>query len=186
MRGTPSAQGAVIYPAWSPDGQTIAAIGFEPVNGVHTRQAVFVNVADGSQRSIPLHDAGSADGIDWLDARQLIVTQKGLRDLVSQMWVLAYPEGTWSRVTNDLSNYGSFSVSSPSAIQWSPDGRAYSAGSNVWVQPLDVSAASQLTRFPEDERRIEDFEWSPDGKRLAFSRSRTTWDIVLFRGLKTD
>ena len=393
MRGTPSGQGAVIYPAWSPDGRTIAAIGFEPVNGVHTRQAVFVDVADGSQRSIPLHDSGSADGIDWLDAGHLIVTQKGQSDLVSQMWVLSYPAGTWSRVTNDLSNYGSFSVSkdrqsvavarwdyqvsiamlegasneatdlvapdpfigldlgwqgdrllyarlspadgspvlwslasgasnpeqvigdasspgatangrlivfaraenarlgiwradadgrnaaeivkaasgrvtltpdghviyvtnegglqaawvvpiaggtprqlakmfayypvvspdgkqvafvsvneqkqaviavcalpdcssprtlpvhrSPSAIQWSPDGRgvAYSAGSNVWVQPLDGSAASQLTRFTEDERRIEDFEWSPDGKRLAFSRSRTTWDIVLFRGLKVE
>jgi hypothetical protein len=32
-------------------------------------------------------------------------------------------------------------------------------------------------------RRIEDFEWSPDGKRLALSRSRTMWDIVLFRGV---
>ena len=64
--------------------------------------------------------------------------------------------------------------------------RVVAIGSNVWVQPLDASAASQLTRFPEDERRIEDVEWSPDGKRLAFSRSRTTWDIVLFRGLKAD
>ena len=38
-----------------------------------------------------------------------------------------------------------------------------------------------MTHFPEDEYRIEDFEWSPDGKRLAFSRSLNTWDIVLFR-----
>lgn len=40
--------------------------------------------------------------------------------------------------------------------------------------------------FPEDDYRIEDFEWSRDGKQLAFSRSRTTWDIVLFRGLTLD
>jgi Tol biopolymer transport system component len=74
---------------------------------------------------------------------------------------------------------------SPSAIQWTPDGRgvAYSIGSNVWVQPRDGSAAYQLTKFAEDEWRIEDFEWSRDGKRLAFSRSKTTWDIVLFRGV---
>lgn len=39
----------------------------------------------------------------------------------------------------------------------------------------------QLMHFPEDEYRIEDFEWSPDGKRLAFSRSLNIWDIVLFR-----
>ena len=55
--------------------------------------------------------------------------------------------------------------------------------SNIWVQTLDGGAPSQLTHFPEDDRRIEDFEWSPDGKWLAFSRSKTTWDIVLFRGL---
>jgi serine/threonine protein kinase/Tol biopolymer transport system component len=391
MRGTPSGQGAVIYPAWSPDGRTIAVIGFEPVGGVHTRQAVFVNVADGSERSIPLRDAGSADGIDWLDAGHVLVSLKGQSDLVSQLWVMAYPEGTWSRLTNDLSSYASFSVSadresvavarwdyqvsistietganepttvvppdpfvgvdigwqgerllyarlspadsspvlwslgrgastpqelignasspgattdgqtivfaraenarlgiwradaegrnavqigtaasgrvtltpdgnviyvtnegglqspwimplaggkaaqfakvfayypvvspdgkqlafvsvneqkqavisicalsdcssprtlpvarSPLSLQWAPDGRgvAYSAGSNIWVLPLDGAAPSQVTHLPEDEHRIEDFEWSPDGKRLAFSRSRTTWDIVLLRGLK--
>jgi Tol biopolymer transport system component len=54
------------------------------------------------------------------------------------------------------------------------------------VQALDGGAPSQLTHFPEDGRPIEDFEWSADGKRLAFSRSRTNWDIVLFRGLASD
>jgi Tol biopolymer transport system component len=48
---------------------------------------------------------------------------------------------------------------------------------------LDGSAPYQLTRFREDDHLIEDFEWSADGKRLAVSRSRTSWDIVLFRGL---
>jgi Tol biopolymer transport system component len=74
----------------------------------------------------------------------------------------------------------------PTALQWTPDGQglAYATLSNIWVQRLDAGPPSQLTRFPEDDRRIEDFEWSPDGKRLAFSRSRTTWDIVLFRGAK--
>ena len=54
----------------------------------------------------------------------------------------------------------------------------------------DISVSSienvQLTHFPDDDRRIQDFEWSADGKRLAFSRSRTTWGIVLFRGLELE
>ena len=53
----------------------------------------------------------------------------------------------------------------------------------------DISVSSiengQLTHFPDDDRRIQDFEWSADGKRLAFSRSKTTWGIGLFRGLET-
>ena len=68
FRSTPSGQGASNAPAWSPDGRTVAIVGFEEVNGVLTRQAVFVDAASGNQRSIPLRDAGSADGIEWLDA----------------------------------------------------------------------------------------------------------------------
>jgi hypothetical protein len=75
----------------------------------------------------------------------------------------------------------------PEALRWLPDGRsvAYAIRSNVWVQRLDGAAPYNLTRFPEDDHVIEDFEWTAEG-RLTFSRSRTAWDIVLFRGVKTD
>jgi TolB protein len=79
-------------------------------------------------------------------------------------------------------------ASRPEALRWMPDGRsvAYSIRSNIWVQRLDGAAPYNLTRFPEDDYVIEDFRWTPDGKRLALSRSRTAWDIVLFRGVKTE
>jgi serine/threonine protein kinase/Tol biopolymer transport system component len=391
MLATPSGQGASIHPAWSPDGKTLALIGFEPVGEALIRQAVFVDVATGAQRSIPLRDNASADGIEWLDESHLLVSQMGDHDAVAQLWVLSSADGEWSRLTNDLSNYASFSVSadrqsiaaerwdhrvgisvmegtsgtpsdvvpadpfvgvdltwagdrllyarlspadnrpavwalrqgqsnpeelianassphatadgrtivfskaesagrriaradgdgrnavevgtaagdrtsltvdgkqliyvssdsgtqsvwlrpldggkptqladvfgyhpapspdgkliafvsvddqrravisicalpdcasrrsfpavrSPAAVEWTPDGRgvAYAVLANIWVQPADGSAPSQLTHLPEDGRRIEDFEWSADGRRLAFSRSKRTWDIVLFRGV---
>ena len=388
-RGTPSAQGASIHPAWSPDGRTIALLGFEPIEGVVTRQAIFVDVEMGSERTIPLRDESTGDGIEWLDSSHLVVSLEGANDAVSQIWLLSYPDAQWSRLTNDLTNYASFGISAdrrsivttrwdyrvaisvlesgsnepydmvaagpfvgsdmawagdrllygllspvnnhpaiwalrrgesnpqelipnayspnatpdgktivfsrfengrrgiwradgegrgaievgssasdritvtpdgkqafylslesgvqsawsvpldggrprplttsyafqpvpspdgqslafvalaeqgksvvavcalpdctsrrqlplprrPDALQWMPDGRglAYATRSNIWAQPLNGGAPSQLTRFPEDEQRIEDFEWSADGRRLAFTRSRTTWDIVLFR-----
>jgi len=391
MRGTPSAQGAVVRPAWSPDGRTLALLGFGPVSGVHTRHAIFVDAATGAERTIPLLEGGSADGIEWLDANHLVLSMRAGNEVVCQFWVLSYPDGTWKRLTNDLSNYASFGLSgdrqsiaaarwdyqvgisilddsakepspavaptpfvgldigwakdrllyavlspadnrptvwaigrgqsnpeelianassaeatadgqrivfsrvennrqgiwradqtgrnaaeigpvasgrisltpdgkrvvfvtnqggtqstwmmpveggkplqvanvfsyypaisrdgaslafvsvnetktqavisicalsdcterrtfpavrSPTALQWTPDGRgvAYSMLSNVWVQPRDGGTPYQLTKFPEDDWRIEDFEWSLDGKRLAFSRSKTSWDIVLLRG----
>jgi Tol biopolymer transport system component len=391
-RGTPSGQGAGMHPAWSPDGKTIAAIGFATEAGVVTRQAIFVDAASGAERAIPLRDNGGADGIAWLDSGHLVVSHGGGSEVLSQLWVLSYPSGTWSRLTNDLSNYASLGLSAdreslavarwdhrvgisvledvardpsdlvptapfvgedlawaggtllyavlspadgrpaiwalrpgqpsadelipnayspaatpdgrtivfsrvensrrgiwradgdgrgavevgasaaarvtvtpdgaqaiyislesgvqsvwsvplaggkpaqvanvyafqpvpspdgtsiafvslndqkqsvlsvcalpncptrrdlpvarrPAALQWTPDGQglAYAIQSNIWVQRLAGGPPSQLTRFPEDDRRIDDFEWSADGKRLAFSRSRTIWDIVLFRAVR--
>ncbi|MGH9237395.1 MAG: protein kinase domain-containing protein [Vicinamibacterales bacterium] len=392
-RSTPSAQGAVIPPAWSPDGRTLAITGYESRAGVLQREAVFIDLASGAQRSIPLRDESTADAIAWLDAGHLVLTMEGRNDAVSQLWVLSYPSGEWSRLTNDLTNYASLSVSGdrqnlavarwesrvaisaldrpgeardlvpagpfvgtdfawagerllfallspvdnvpalwarrpgessqqelitnayspavtpdgqtivfirvdggrrgiwradgegrgavevgttignpvsvspdgkhvvylsndsgvqaawklnvdggkptqitsdyalwpwispdgkslafitlgekkeqllaiclladcssrryfavatrPEAVRWMPDGRgvAYAIRSNVWAQRLDGAAPYNLTRFPEDDHVIEDFKWTPDGRTLTFSRSRTAWDIVLFRGLRQD
>ena len=121
-RGTPSAQGAGIQPAWSPDGKTIALIGFEPINGNLIRHAVFVDVATGTQRTIPLREESSADGIEWLDQNRLLLSLEGKNEAVAQLWTLSYPEGAWSRLTNDLNNYASLSVSadrrSVAASRW--------------------------------------------------------------------
>jgi eukaryotic-like serine/threonine-protein kinase len=51
--------------------------------------------------------------------------------------------------------------------------------SNLWVQPLDGGAMSQLTHFPSDT--ISWFEWSPDGKALAVSRRHDGADVVLLK-----
>ncbi|MCM3902463.1 MAG: winged helix-turn-helix domain-containing protein [Pyrinomonadaceae bacterium] len=71
------------------------------------------------------------------------------------------------------------------AVRWSPDGRslAYlnSPGgvSNVWLQPLDGTAPRQLTDFKDG--RMKSFEWSRDGKHLAFVRGVETSDVVLIK-----
>ena len=121
-RGTPSGQGSGICPSWSSDARTLAIIGFEPVAGVRTRQAVFVDVTSGAERAIPLLNGSSADGIEWLDSGRLLLSLLGPNDAVSQFWVLSYPKAEWSRLTNDLSNYASFSISadrrSVAAARW--------------------------------------------------------------------
>jgi Tol biopolymer transport system component len=72
-------------------------------------------------------------------------------------------------------------------IRWAPDGRALAyvkpdAPSNIWLQPLDGSAPSQLTTFVD--RRIAAYAWSPDGKQLAMSRAIDASDIVLLKGVE--
>ena len=73
------------------------------------------------------------------------------------------------------------------AVRWMHDGQsiAYARvdGPNIWVQPLDGSAPSQLTHFT-DGRTILDFAWSRDGKRLAIVRATIANDIVLLKGFQ--
>ncbi|MGB8784967.1 MAG: protein kinase domain-containing protein [Terriglobales bacterium] len=68
-------------------------------------------------------------------------------------------------------------------LRFMPNGKAFSYGvfensvGNIWVQQLDGSAPRALTHFSSEE--IRDFDWSPDGKRLAVVRGHTDSDVVL-------
>ena len=69
-------------------------------------------------------------------------------------------------------------------IRWSPDGEALNfldrnhGVFNVWRQPLDGSAPSQVTNFTEDA--IFYYDWDKEGQLVA-SRGAKIRDIVLIR-----
>lgn len=50
--------------------------------------------------------------------------------------------------------------------------------SNLWVQPFDGGPSREFTHYTEDG--IQDFHWSPDGKKLGIVRVRASRDAVLF------
>jgi TolB protein len=72
-------------------------------------------------------------------------------------------------------------------VRFTPDGLSLTyvdsqgGASNVWNQPIDGGPPRQVTRFTSD--RIFGFAWSRDGKRLALSRGRTRFDVVLISNL---
>jgi eukaryotic-like serine/threonine-protein kinase len=72
--------------------------------------------------------------------------------------------------------------------RFTPDGRALiypvtvAGADNVWWQPLDGSAARQITNFKSD--LIAGMELSPDGKKLAVLQRRIEADVVLLRESK--
>jgi TolB protein len=73
-------------------------------------------------------------------------------------------------------------------LRWTPDGRAIvyvvtRAGvSNLWAEPVDGSAAKQLTNFTTD--LIFAFDFSRDAKQLALSRGTRTSDVILISDFK--
>jgi len=71
---------------------------------------------------------------------------------------------------------------------WAPDGRglildkATGAGSNLFYQPLDGSASTQITHFNSEPRFIPAYDVSPDGKQIAITRARVNdADLVIFQ-----
>jgi Tol biopolymer transport system component len=73
----------------------------------------------------------------------------------------------------------------PAGLRWTRDGKAITyvdnreGVSNIWSQPVAGGRPRQLTDFKGD--RIFFFDWSWDGRQLAFSRGTRTFDAVLVR-----
>jgi serine/threonine protein kinase len=76
-----------------------------------------------------------------------------------------------------------FNAISGHNIRWAADGRAVTyiatrgGDSNIWSQPLDGSPPKQLTDFKSEQMVF--FNWSRDGKDLAFTRGSPIRDLVL-------
>ncbi len=68
-------------------------------------------------------------------------------------------------------------------LRWYPEGNAiaYAARQagigNIWIQPLDGSAPKQLTHW--NPTPIFSFDWSRDGKWLAYASGSLTSDVVV-------
>jgi len=74
---------------------------------------------------------------------------------------------------------------------WAPDGRALilnqatGAGSNLFYQPLDGKPAVQITHFSSEPLSILMFAFSPDGKKVAITRSRANdSDVIMFQSFR--
>jgi Tol biopolymer transport system component len=72
--------------------------------------------------------------------------------------------------------------------RFTPDSKAIAflltrdRATNIWIQGLKESAPKQLTKFSSGEMFA--FDWSRDGKHLAFSRGQQKTDVILMSNFR--
>lgn len=131
-------------PAWSPDGASLVA-GAVSDSAKQSKEIFEINAKDGSIRQLTTLGWPEIANVAWLHDRQgLIAVARDQSARMTQLWHIAYPAGTATRLSRDTDAYGS-------ALSLSANGSslvsvALLVESNIWVaQADDLARARQIT-----------------------------------------
>jgi serine/threonine protein kinase/Tol biopolymer transport system component len=162
------------YPAWSPDGKIIACV-VQNVDSSGVYWSVTeVRVEDGAQTPISHARWAGAGKIAWLnDGSGLILP---LLERISgpyQLWYLSYPTGEAHRITNDVNNYMSVSITAESKSLVTVQSET---NSNIWIAPSsDYSHAKQITFSNHDG--AEGIAFTANNKIVYCSQAPGNYEI---------
>jgi Tol biopolymer transport system component/DNA-binding winged helix-turn-helix (wHTH) protein len=151
--------------AWSPDGKVIACMW----GGL-----VAVNSVTGEEKPFTTMTWAGADGMDWLaDGSGLLMGAFETGPAPTQIWVVPYPAGEPYKITADLNNYGSVTVSR--------DGKTALAGqfatvTSLWlVTPAESQPAKPITT--DKHHLFSVVSWTHDGRLLFGSSAGGNRDV---------
>lgn len=163
-------------PVWSPDGKTVACIAVTVTPDDKYAQLVEARVADGTERLISDERWKFAERLEWLS------DGSGLLTIVSenaygpfQIWHVSYPGGRAQKVTSDLSNYRSMSLTADSKTLVAVQSEILPY---VWVAPEgDAGRARRITSGRGGSNDYWGFSWTPDGRVVYVSTLSGNQDL---------
>ena len=164
-------------PAWSPDGRVIVCpVGTDTGGTQYT--LVEVPAEGGPERPITTHRwRGPVFRPAWLKGGDgLILNARELPTSPNQIWRLSYPDGAVSRITNDLTEYGSMSfglTADSSTIATISSEQS----SKVWLAAPNEGGGGvrKLTDGRYDGQN--GLDWTPDGRVVYVARGGDSTDI---------
>jgi Tol biopolymer transport system component/DNA-binding winged helix-turn-helix (wHTH) protein len=166
---------ALRWPAWSPDGRTIAcAVNSFDANGA--AYLVSFDAASGASRPLGAQRWFEIARLAWLGNATTLAVAAAEQELSPvQIWQLDTASGDVQRVTNDLNSYD--------AVTATAGGNALVAMqtdrvTSIWTTPNGKAQdAAQITSGAGKLEGYYGVAWTPDGHIVYTSIASGTWDI---------
>ena len=184
VRKVSGRQGSLAYGnsvvRWSPDGQRIAFLSknIGDPTGLDVT-LVETNITNGAEKPMPGRRWREVSDFTWLpDGSGLLLCGLAKSGEEKQLWVISYPGGEARRISNDLSDYLSVSVSA--------DGHMIAAAqqnivSNLWVGPSGTpDNVRQITSGRLDG--VAGVAFAPDNRIVYTGNHSQNWDIFTADG----
>jgi Tol biopolymer transport system component/DNA-binding winged helix-turn-helix (wHTH) protein len=163
-------------PAWSPDAQYIATCGGYNEQGRKFSELVEVNVGTGAERRILTPNWNQIGTVAWAaNGKDLFVTAREEIGKPLQIWRLSYPQGAVTKITNDLHNYNSLSLSadSKSLVAGQTSGQ-----SGIWLTSFNDTEPPERFSFDESENiGVGGLSFTPDGRIIFTSSQKGNIDL---------
>ncbi len=172
---TPGEVYAVIR--WAPDGRRIAATSASVRKGTGTLfEFIEVDVATGREKPVPGRGWRNVNDFAWLpDGSGLLLAAQEKTGLPSQLWVVSYPAGNVRRISNDLGEYYSASLSADGSTIASAQ---INRSSGIYVAP--ANAVDQPRRITSG--RLDGqigLTWTTDNHIVYSGDHSDNWDLFI-------
>ena len=156
--------------AWSPDGKKIASVANMRDSDGRYQNVVEISVEDGTERPLTSHKFYEIRRLALLaDGSGLLVTaaEKAAEFRSMQIWYLPYSGGEARKITQDLNNYTSLSLTADSSIMVTVQ---EDDAANIWIAPDgDAARATQISSVSGKMDGYDGVAWAPDGRIIYTS-----------------
>ena len=158
--------------AWSPDGKVMVCALGETGSSQETIKIVEVDIGSGRERLLVRPNWFNVRHLQWLpDGSGLLVCVKEKATARNQIWRMSYPDAAMDKLTDDVNNYLSFSLTADASRMIGVQTELYS---NIWVSPNPDGSDARIVAA--GVRRLS---WTPDGRIVYVSRSADGCDLWL-------
>lgn len=158
-------------PAWSPDGKKIVVSGGYADRDKKYSELLEINVNDGAEKKIQTPFWEKIGSVVWTkDDSGLYVTAREAANQPNQIFFLSFENSGVQRITNDLHNYNSLSLTTDSRSLVTEQ---VAGKSDIWIaEGSDLNQIRRITFEDEETTGVNGLAFMPDG-RIVYTSPRS-------------